>query len=109
MTIYRGCRSLSVREGQCWTDDPDAAEEYATAAGLLARAELAAELVIEDCEGYDHDNNWAPADDPTFRAAAAARGVDVLRYEDCAESGTEHTCYRLVSERAVASLTPQQV
>ena len=102
--LFHGAHTaFSAHEGQCWTDCDEAANRYAQHSGPVAYMALdLSELTVEECEGYDYDENSAPADSAEFRAAAAARGVDVLVYDDCDEQGQEHTCYRLVSERAVA-------
>lgn len=61
------------------------------------------DLVIEDVEVSREDidaNEW-PGDRAADRAAYAARGVDVLCYEDMDHNGRAHTTWRLVSARAV--------
>lgn len=63
------------------------------------------DLVFEEVEVSREDidaNEW-PGDRAADRAAYAARGVDVLRYEDMDANGRAHTTWRLVSARAVAS------
>ena len=68
---------------------------------------IADDLVIEEVEVSREDidaNEW-PGDRKADRAAYAARGVDVLCYEDMDTSGRAHTTWRLVSARAVASAT----
>lgn len=105
ITLYHGAHSeLTIgHEGQCLTDDMDIAESYAGNNGAIYEVELdLGALTVEECEGYDRDEDVAPADRDAFRAAAAARGVDILIYDDEDVRGREHTCYRLVSDRAVA-------
>lgn len=105
MILFHGAHtSYQAHEGQCYTADEQIAEHYAGWNGFVATVELPDDLVIEDCPGYDRDENEAPADSEAYRQAAAARGVDVLRYEDEDEMGREHACYRLVSERALGEL-----
>jgi len=101
--LFHGAHTdLAIHEGQCWTEDYEAADRYAQSEGPVAHAEIdLSGLTVEECEGYNHDENDAPADSAEFRAAATARGVDVLVYADCDEQGQEHTCYRIVSDRAV--------
>lgn len=105
MTLWRGdyeTAEARACEGQCWTDNSADAAEYAS--GSMWTCELPEGLVVADCDGYDHDEDSTPADDPAYRAAYAARGVDVVRYDDETESGSEMTCYRLVSQRAVEAV-----
>ena len=107
-TLHHGshCSTTTAHEGQCWTDDDSAAEHYAAGGTVTTVTVDLSALVVERCAGYSWDDNYAPADDAAFRAAAAARGVDVLRYSDADDRGQEHTCYRLVSDRAVAAFAP---
>lgn len=100
--LFHGAHSkLTIgHEGQCFVDDYDVAERYGrTVCGVALDLDS---LVVEECEGYDRDEDDAPADHLAFRQAAAARGVDVLVYDDEDEMGRRHNCYRLVSARAVA-------
>ena len=99
--LFHGAHStLTIgHEGQCFVDEYDRAECYGRNV-FGAVLDLDA-LNVERCDGYDHTTNEAPADCAEFRAAAAARGVDVLVYDDADECGREHTCWRLVSDRAV--------
>lgn len=103
MTLYHGDydSDISAHEGMCLTDDDRCAEAFGRYV-FSCRLDLHA-FVVEDCDGYDPIENEAPADCAKFRAAAAARGVDILRYADADEFGRELTCYRLVSARAVAA------
>lgn len=89
-------------EGWCLTDDEIAAGHYGC---HIATLEIDLDsLTVERVAGYDRDENETPADSAAFRAAAAARGVDVVIYSDETERGREHATYRLVSERAVAAV-----
>ena len=104
-TYYHGAHTAyEPHEGQCYTDDRQVAEHFAGRSGIVATVELAGSLVVERCSGYDHETNYAPADDATYRAAAAERGVDILLYEDEDDRGAEATCWRIVSARALESL-----
>lgn len=85
----------------CLTADRDNAAQYGD---VMWAVEMPADLVCEKCEGYDWDADEAPADRKAFRDAAAARGVDVLVYTDADQSGQEHICYRLVSEKALTAV-----
>jgi hypothetical protein len=89
-------------EGQCFVDEYDVAERYARGGDTCGILLDMSALVVESCEGYDRAEDYAQADSAEFRAAAAARGVDILVYDDEDINGNSHTCYRLVSERAVA-------
>lgn len=103
MTFYHGAYDLghTAHEGICLTDDESVAAAYGR---NIYSAEMdMRSLRVEACEGYDHDEDDAPADHAAFRAAAATRGVDVLTYEDEDQMGRVFTCYRLISERAVAA------
>ncbi len=102
--LFHGTRSTLTmgHEGQCFVDEFDRAEWYGdNVFGCLLDLDG---LTVEECEGYDRDSDDAPADCDRFRAEAAARGVDVLVYDDEDEMGQQHTCWRLVSERAVAAV-----
>lgn len=106
MILYHGAHtSYQLHEGQCYTDDLDVAQRFAGRTGYVATIEIDLDaMVVEECPGYDHDENYAPADDPAYRRAAAERGVDVLVYEDEDELGRTLTCYRLVSDHALAAV-----
>lgn len=106
-TLYHGSHkgTLTLHEGLCLTDSDRVAEHYTQRVGKVFAVSLdLSSLTVEECDGYDWDTDYAPADDSEFRAAAAARGVDVLEYQDADERGNQHTCYRLVSERALAAV-----
>lgn len=106
IALFHGAHSkLTIgHEGQCFVDEYDVAERYARSNGSVCGIVLDLDsLVVEECDGYDRDDDDAPADHVDFRAAAAARGVDVLTYDDEDEHGNVHTCYRLVSARAIAA------
>lgn len=107
MQLYHGRHTgtPALHEGICLTSDADSAQHYAGSRGLVASVTLPEWAVVERCPGYDHDANDAPADRAAYREAAAARGIDVLLYEDEDERGCAHDCYRLVSERIVAAAT----
>lgn len=106
MQLYHGSHTgtPALHDGICLTADRDCARHYA-GNGTLAAVTLPEWIVVESCPGYDHDENDCPADSAAYRAAAAARGVDVLLYEDEDEQGRGHDCYRLVSERVLAAAT----
>ena len=111
-TLYHGSHTrLTIgHEGQCFTDDADCAETYAGGRGVFMSVEIDLDsLTVEECDGYDRDTNEAPADSAEFRAAAAARGVDILVYDDESESGRQHTCWRIVSARAMADVVTTAV
>ena len=101
--LFRGSEIRpSGREGECWTDDREAAEQFCSDASDIYSAEvdLGSDAVI-DVDGYDHDENYTPADDPEFRARYAAEGATWIRYADETEQGRELTCYRLVRDIAL--------
>lgn len=104
-TLYHGSHcnaNLALHEGICLTDDESVASHYGR---HLHTVEIDLDtLTVEECPGYDRDENDAPADHDDYRAAAVARGVDVLVYDDEDEMGQRHDCYRLVSERALAAV-----
>ena len=106
MKLYHGSHDgqLTIHEGICLAEQESFAEQYAGMNGEVFEVELDDEgLNVVDVPGYDHDTNDCPADNAEYRAARAAEGADVLRYEDEDEMGREHTCYRLVSDRALAA------
>ena len=103
-TLYRASvQRPSGREGECWTDELDCAEQYATADGArvwAAEADLSGVVWVE---GYDHDEDHTPADDDEYRARHAAAGVTWIAYQDETEQGREMTCYRLVRDIELAA------
>lgn len=105
--MYHGSHTnetLIIHEGICLTDDYSTAEHYA-GGGWVHEVEIDMDsLTVERVEGYDHDTNSCPADSAEYRAAKAAEGVDVLVYEDEDDRGREHTCYRLISDRALRAV-----
>ena len=108
-TLYHGSHKntegLVLHEGICLTDWEDVAEMYAGMRGEVY--EVAVELdalTVTEVPGYDHDTDDCPADHAEYRAARAAEGADVLVYEDEDERGEVTTCYRLVSEAAIAAV-----
>ena len=106
MTLFHGAHSASAHaahEGMCLTRELAVAEAYAGGKGFLYTAVLPAGLVVASCEGYDHDEDEAPADQLSFRAARAAEGIDLVVYDDEDVRGNLSACYRLVSARAVAA------
>jgi hypothetical protein len=110
-TLYHGSHrgTFVAHEGLCLTDDQDVAETYAANGSTFAVTIGLDALTVEECAGYDHDENDAPADGFAFRAAAAARGVDVLVYDDEDEQGRAHACYRVISARALEMLTATEI
>jgi hypothetical protein len=112
-TLYHGGHSgFTIHEGQCFTDDVDVALAYTQGSDDSRLAVVSLDLralIVEDCEGYDHDENDCPADSHAYRSAAAARGVDVLRYEDEDDRGRAITCWRVVSDKALAAIEVREV
>ena len=98
MRIYRGDRTrATLTEGSCWTEDEEAAEVYAGRDGTVTSVEIDLdEHEVMDVEGYDHDENVTPADDPELRAQWAQSGADIVRYEDETEHGRQIVCLRVV-------------
>lgn len=87
-------------EGMCFTDSLTSAEAYGD---TIYELDLS-NLEIIECEGYDRNENYAPADSEDFRAKYQGQ-CDVLEYEDEDENGRAHTCYRIISERAIARVS----
>jgi hypothetical protein len=111
MELYHGTHNNlmgtgAAHEGMCFTESEESAQQYAGSNGTVYTIDIAGLNVVE-CEGYDRDENYAPADSDSFRAAHAANGADILRYSDEDENGREHECFRLVSEKAVAAVMEQ--
>lgn len=107
MSFYHGTHrdEMVLHEGLCLTTSEDVAARYAGMNGTVYTVRLeTASLNVVEVPGYDHDTNEAPADDDAYRAALAAEGADVLRYEDEDDTGRVHVCYRLVSDRALAAI-----
>ena len=108
MSYYHGTHrnEMVPHEGLCLTASEDVAARYAGMSGSVYAVRIdTASLNVVEVPGYDHDTNEAPADDEGYRAARAAEGADVLRYEDEDDTGRVHVCYRLISERALAAIT----
>ena len=102
-TLYRAAAIAPTgREGECWTDDLEAAAQFRSDASAVYSAEVDLDGAI-DVEGYDHDEDHTPADDPEFRARHAAAGATWIRYDDETEQGREMTCYRLVRDIDLAA------
>lgn len=103
-TLYRAADTRPTgREGECWTDDLDAARDFAgSEAAVLYRAEVDISGAVE-ADGYDHDTDTTPADDPAYRARMAAAGATWIRYDDETETGREMSCYRLVRDIEIAA------
>jgi len=109
MELYHGTHNGlmgtdAAHEGMCWTEIEDSAEQFAGSRGTVYSCDCPDDWNYEPVDGYDHDENDAPADSDAFRAAHAARGIDVLVYDDEDETGQTLTCYRVISDRAVAYL-----
>src|SRR5690606_7446866 len=104
-TLYHGAHTAyTLHEGQCYTRDREVAEWFARR-GVVATIEIDLDaLVVERCPGYDHDQNYAPADDPEIGRAEADSCVDVLVYDDEYDLGGMTTCYRFVNECALGSV-----
>jgi len=102
-TYYHGTENLKLHEGICLTTSIDSAQQYAGPHGIVYEIELSDDLTTERVDGYDHDTNNAPADFVDFRRECAARGIDIVIYDDEDIDGTRHDCIRIVSDRALAS------
>ena len=98
MRLYRGDYGpTTLAEGTCWTEDEDDAATYAGRDGTVTSVDIDLdEYEVMDVEGYDHDENVTPADDPELRAQWAQSGADIVRYEDETEHGRQIVCLRVV-------------
>ena len=110
MPLYHGANTgkFTAHIGLCLVRDMDIARAYTRGDGVVYEVALdlgPLEVVPVDVSREDIDNNDWPGDTAEGCAAFAATGADVIRYTDMTESGTTHTTYRLVSERAVAAVT----
>ena len=107
MELYHGSHKhteLTLHIGICLCESESFAEQYAAGKEVFVVDLDGSDLNLVEVEGYDHDTNSCPADHPEYRARMAADGADVLVYEDEDEMGREHTCYRLVSDKALAAV-----
>jgi hypothetical protein len=82
--------------GMCFTESLSSAESYGDTIYTIDLSDLD----IMDCDGYDRNENYAPADSDDYRAKFAGK-CDVLRYDDEDHHGRSHTCYRIISQRAI--------
>lgn len=110
MPLYHGANTgkFTAHIGLCLVRDLDIARAYTRRDGVVYEVALdlgPLEVVSVDVSREDIDNNDWPGDTAEGCAAFAADGADVIRYIDMTESGTTHTTYRLVSERAVAAVS----
>ena len=114
MQAYHGGHSgFSLHNGQCFVAEPARALAYC---GSLRRNAAIASvdidldaLTVEECDGYNHDEDETPSDCPEYRARFAARGVDVLVYDDEDERGQTFRCYRLISDAAIEAVTVEAI
>lgn len=110
MPLYHGANTgkFTAHIGLCLVRDQDIARSYTRRDGVVYEVALdlgPLEVVEVDVSRENIDNNNWPGDTAEGCAAFAASGADVIRYIDMTESGTTHTTYRLVSERAVAAVS----
>lgn len=112
LSLYHGTHheDLPRHPGLCLTPDFAAASEYARVRdgewvheATLDLTDLVLETLEVDvraCREADH----FPGDTAAELAAFAARGIDVIVYDDCCLTRA-HRTYRIVSERALVALT----
>jgi hypothetical protein len=106
MTMYHGSRDeqIVLHEGLCLTGSYWNAVSYAMGARRFAHevtVGLDGLTVLNLDEGFDRDENIAPADlDP-----AGFPGTDVLVFTDEDPQGREHETYRLLTPAALAAVT----
>ena len=101
MTLYHGSHNNMMgtgkaHEGMCFVDSIDIAENYGNTMFSLDIDGLD----IVEVDGYDREENTAPADSEEFRAKYVGE-CDLLMYEDEDVNGNAHTCYRVISDRAI--------
>ena len=101
MILYHGSHNQLMgtniaHEGMCFTSDIDTAMIYGSDVYTLD----ASNLVMIDVDGYDRNENYAPADSDEYRAQFVGI-ADVLVYDDEDENGRAHTCYRIISADAI--------
>jgi hypothetical protein len=99
MNVYHGSHNNllgtgSAHEGMCFTESIDSAESYGSEIYTLDLDGL----TIVECDGYDREENYAPADSSAYRSKF---DCDVIKYDDEDEHGRQHTCYRILSARAI--------
>lgn len=112
MRLYHGTHheDLPRHPGLCLTPDFAAASEYArvrdgewvheVVVDLTGMVVEEVEIDLRTCREADH----FPGDTAAELAEFAARGVDLIAYDDCCLTRA-HRTYRIVSERALAALT----
>lgn len=112
MQLFHGSHNANsgIFEGQCWTEDRDVAECYARMGGgeglVLSLTIDEYALVVVECDGYDRNENEAPADRASYRAALEC---DLAMYDDEDEQGSQHDCVRICSDRAVAAFAAAEM
>lgn len=101
MQAFHGAHTAyTLHLGQCWTDEADIADSYAGRNGVIMEATIdLSGLDMVEVDGYDRDADEAPGD-----MDVDAFDCDVIVYDDEDMFGTQHTTWRLVSERAVAAV-----
>lgn len=101
MMLYHGSKkdALNFHIGICFASDIDTAESYARGGNVFCVEIDLNDLVVIEVDSYDHDDDTAIGDNGEFPDA------DVIIYEDEDYSGYEHITYRIVSEKALASIT----
>lgn len=85
--------------------DTDSARAYYGRNTFIAELpvwDLNREGVPTDIDAISAGAAW-PGDTEVERADLAARGIDILVYDDMDYRGTNHRTYRLISDRAVAA------
>lgn len=105
-TMHHGTRRKFARHiGLCLTDDESSAAAYGQGGEVVTVEIDLSSLVVERVADFRVDDVTADGDAVESIERYAARGVDVLRYEDQDPAGRTHTTWRLVSARALASVS----
>lgn len=94
--------AVTPHVGLCLTPSPYANYGDNRFVAELPIWDLTTEEVEVDIDAISTGAAW-PGDTEAERAELAARGIDVLVYDDMDYRGTNHRTYRLISDRAVAA------
>lgn len=98
ITLYRGISNPEPHAeiSTCWTEDLEAAQSFGKTV-LEWTLDLDTVEVLE-APAYDRDEDFAPGDTMEDCAAWAAKGAQLIRFEDEDCRGNLMTTYRVVAE-----------
>lgn len=100
MKLYHGTNKANwaLHVGACLTNDPETAAAYGR---NVHEIEIDGDTLRVDVAGWDRDNCEYPGDRRSELDAWAADGYALVRYEDEAPNGRQHSTWRVCSLDAV--------